>query len=269
MANETLKKFKESWLDFKTQAKICIKEALNKETRKKQIPNMFTASRLLAPLFIIPTALTGNILLTIIFSIMFALTDAADGFFARKYKATSEFGRKLDPITDKVFAGSLLIPLMTINPLMIINFIGEATIAGINTHSQFSENVPKTVFIGKIKTNALYSMIALSYITLSFGSIPIFIDWLIGGTALLQLGTAYEYYKIFKEDETAKNISIVEDDYNKQIIENEMENEKEQFNKEKTIEKQILDLQGYKKCILEENEEITNKEEKQKIKNKF
>ena len=41
----------------------------------------------------------------------------ADGYFAKKFDAASEFGRKLDPITDKVFALSLLIPLAVSNPL--------------------------------------------------------------------------------------------------------------------------------------------------------
>ena len=110
--------FKKNWQPFKEEGKKCIKELKNKETRKKQIPNLLTASRLLSPIFIIPTALSGNIMKTFMFTTLFAATDALDGHFARKYNSTSEFGRELDPLTDKIFALSLLIPLLTFNPLL-------------------------------------------------------------------------------------------------------------------------------------------------------
>lgn len=260
MSSETKIKLKQNWSDFKNQGKQCIKEFLNKETRKNQIPNMFTASRLLAPFFIIPSALCGNIMLTAIFSGMFVLTDAADGFFARKYHATSEFGRKLDPITDKVFAGSLLIPLMIINPLTIINFIGEAAIASINTHSQFSNNVPRTVLAGKVKTAALYTTIALSYVSFAVGISPEIIDLFIGSTAVLQGITGYKYYKAYKETEKQKTFNLEEDIYQQSRIEDE---EKEQVNmKNLTLKEKYVMLNN----IAKEVQKYNKPTEEQKVK---
>ena len=92
--------FKKNWTIFVSEGKNCINEFKNKETRHKQIPNAFTASRLFAPLFIIPSALSCNLILTALFAGGFAFTDACDGYYARKYNAQSEFGRELDPITD-------------------------------------------------------------------------------------------------------------------------------------------------------------------------
>lgn len=250
MSDETKMKFKENWEDFKTQGKECIKEFLNKETRKQQIPNMFTASRLLAPFVIIPSALCGNIPLTVLFSGLFALTDAADGYFARKYNATSEFGRKLDPITDKVFAGSLLIPLMIINPLTIINFIGEAIIALINTRSQFSEHTPHTVIAGKIKTGALYLTIALSYTSFVLGISPSIIDSFIGLTALLQGVTAFEYYQKFKNNEKLKQMNHEENLYQQAKIEEEQKEIDKNISKELTREEKITELKELQKEIL-------------------
>lgn len=245
MPNDTKMKIKENWIEFKNQGKQCIKEFLNKETRKKQIPNMFTASRLLAPFFIIPSALSGNIILTAMFSCMFALTDAADGYCAKKFKATSEFGRKLDPITDKVFAGSLLIPLMFNNPLTIINFILEGVISLINTNSQFSQNNPHTVIIGKFKTGFLYFTIALSYVSLAIGINPSMINYFIGATAILQGTTAYQYYQKFLKDQKVKTMNHEEDLYQKDNIEEDMKLENENV-KLLTIEKKIEDLKQLK-----------------------
>lgn len=263
MSNDTKMKFKENWMDFKNQGKQCIKEFKNKETRKKQIPNMFTASRLLAPFFIIPAALCGNIILTAIFSSMFVLTDAADGYFARKYKATSEFGRKLDPITDKVFAGSLLIPLMFFNPLTIINFILEGTISLVNTCSQFSKNTPRTVIWGKIKTGALYTTIAFSYICFAIGITPSMMIALIGTTALLQGVTVCKYYQKYLEDEKNKKMNIEEDLYQKAKIEENMNFEKEN-SKVLTKKEQIEDLRQFK-ISLENTTVLENEDNKEYI----
>ena len=134
------KSFKHHWGEFMKEGKICLEEFKNPETRKKQIPNILTASRLFAPFFIIPAALLGNLPLTGIFVAAFALTDAADGYFARKYEATSEFGRKLDALTDKLFAASLLIPLLFTNPALLTVFTMEGVISGVNVYSQLSNN---------------------------------------------------------------------------------------------------------------------------------
>lgn len=268
MKQDFFTELKKNWVEFKEGTKECIKEIKNKETRKKQIPNMFTASRLLAPFFIIPTALTGNIILTIIFSISFALTDFADGYFARKFNVSSEYGRKLDPITDKVFAGSLLISLLTTNPLMIINLLGEAIIACINTNSQLNNNLPKTVFLGKIKTTSLYTTIALSYVSLALNMAPSVINPFILGTAMLQATSAYEYFKEYKKEEKNKEIRLREEDYQKYLT--SLENEKEkslESEKETSINSEaIRDLKALRNNIIEENTVFEEKAIQKKLK---
>lgn len=259
MKEETKLKIKTNWNEFKNQAIQCTKEALNKETRKKQIPNMFTASRLLAPFFIIPAALTGNIILTGIFTSMFALTDAADGYFARKYDATSEFGRKLDPITDKIFAGSLLFPLVFYNPITIINLLGELVIALINTRSELNNNTPHTIFIGKIKTASLYLAIVLNYLTIALGLNPAIINFLNITTALLQTSTACKYYKI---DNKQKQENFTKNENNNVMEEIENNNEKKNTISNKhilnptSIEEQITALENLKQELKDEYNNI-------------
>lgn len=196
--------FKQHWGQFIEEGKVCIEEFKNPKTRKKQIPNLFTASRLFAPLFIIPTALLGNLPLTAIFVTGFALTDAADGYFARKYNATSEFGRKLDALTDKLFAAALLIPLIVINPALLTVLTMEGVISGVNVYSQLADNTPKTEFIGKIKTAALSGTIGLNYIAMLTSVHPIVLNIAMYSTVALQMVSAAKYLDVLSTKEREK-----------------------------------------------------------------
>lgn len=196
--------FKQHWGQFIEEGKVCVEEFKNPKTRKKQIPNLFTASRLFAPLFIIPTALLGNLPLTAIFVTGFALTDAADGYFARKYNATSEFGRKLDALTDKLFAAALLIPLIVINPALLTVLTMEGVISGVNVYSQLADNTPKTEFIGKIKTAALSGTIGLNYIAMLTSVHPIVLNIAMYSTVALQMVSAAKYLDVLSTKEREK-----------------------------------------------------------------
>lgn len=214
--------FQKNWKTFINDGKNCIKEFKNKETRHKQIPNAFTASRLFAPLFIIPAALSGNLILTGLFAGGFAFTDACDGYFARKYHAQSEFGRELDPITDKLFAGGLLLPLIILNPIMLANLLLEAVIAAINMHSRLNDNKPRTTIIGKVKTGSLSLTMILSYLNMVIAINPVIIGALIATTGILQTATAIKYYKIFQKEETLKELKeFSEEETNNDINDND------------------------------------------------
>ena len=192
-------KVKKSYNELKSLKNKALKEFKNKSTRKRQIPNILTASRLFSPIFIIPSALSGNLILTAIFTIMFALTDAFDGYLARKLNCSSEFGRRLDAITDKVFAGSLLIPITILYPLTLIVFILELVIAFINIDSQIENKDPKTNFIGKIKTCLLYPTIILAYLNTIVSINTIFLNSFILITVILQVLASIKYYTDYKK----------------------------------------------------------------------
>ena len=206
--NEYFKSLKTSfdtkWGAFVSEGKKCYKEFKNPKTRYKQIPNALTASRLFAPLFIIPAALTGNLFLTGLFALGFAATDGLDGYFARKYKTTSEFGRELDALTDKIFAITLIFPLLFNNPLIISNLIMEFVIGGVNVMSRLNNNMPKTAIIGKVKTGALSLTLIINYIALALGISPAILNFFTGSTLLLQIGTTLKYLSNYRKDEIKK-----------------------------------------------------------------
>ena len=147
-------KFSEAFCDLKTKGK-----------RHKQIPNILTSTRLIAaPLFIIPAAVSKNLLLIIIFVTIFSLTDALDGFIARRYNLVSELGKDLDAICDKVFALSLLIAASLFKPILLCNIVAEIVIAVVNVREKIQNKNPKSLMVGKIKTWVLYPLLGLAFV---------------------------------------------------------------------------------------------------------
>jgi len=89
------------------------------------LPNLVTLFRIaLIPLFVFLLLYNQPILAAVVF-LALALTDAVDGFLARWLKQTSDLGKFLDPIADKILVISALICLIEIRqalalPVMII-----------------------------------------------------------------------------------------------------------------------------------------------------
>ena len=80
-----------------------------------RLPNILTVFRIaLVPVFAIAFVLPGDTARLIAFAIfcVAGLSDALDGFAARKLNAGSDFGRMLDPIADKILVGVALMMLV-------------------------------------------------------------------------------------------------------------------------------------------------------------
>jgi len=80
-----------------------------------RLPNILTVFRIaLVPVFAIAFVLPGDTARLIAFAVfcIAGLSDALDGFAARKLNAGSDFGRMLDPIADKILVGVALMMLV-------------------------------------------------------------------------------------------------------------------------------------------------------------
>ncbi|HEY6577765.1 MAG TPA: CDP-diacylglycerol--glycerol-3-phosphate 3-phosphatidyltransferase [Rhizomicrobium sp.] len=91
-----------------------------------QLPNMLTVLRiLLVPVFALALMLpgeTGRLSSFAVFCLAGA-SDALDGLAARKLRASSEFGRMLDPIADKILVAVALMMLVARGVLVGIELI--------------------------------------------------------------------------------------------------------------------------------------------------
>ncbi|MDD2435302.1 MAG: CDP-alcohol phosphatidyltransferase family protein [Bacilli bacterium] len=258
---------KEMWAKVKADFKNSFNDLKHKETRKKQIPNLLTGSRMFAPLFIAPAALSGNFLLAGILTAGFAATDAFDGYFARKYDAISEFGKDLDPFCDKIFAAGLIVPLVFIYPNLLFNLGLEAVISKINYTSKIKGNVPRTNMFGKVKTASLSLLLVSGYLANSMHIPSFIIPSLTVVTTVLQLLTAKSYYQKYLADEEKKKEIIKKDEINKPEEKKTLEKTKAMNNKSNNHH-EIEQLKEMKQEIENLNNQSINQDDKKKVLNK-
>ena len=235
--------------NYKKYIKDALSDLKNPKTMYKQIPNLLTLSRVLAPIVIIPLALTGNIIGSVIAASLFASTDFFDGLIARKLNITSELGRELDAVSDKVFSLGLVFPLALQNPIFFINILFECIIGSINLTAKCKGFEPRTVFVGKVKTFALSISIILGYLNSFIEISPNLLMGTLFATTILQTVTTSSYL----------NITL------KKSIEKEKNQRKEKV--EKTKELENIKENSLSKTYEKENANlILSTDEKQKIK---
>lgn len=150
----------------------------------KRVPNILTILRIfLAPLFVlmyIQDAFLWAALGLLVF-ILAALTDYLDGFYARRYKVTSNIGVFLDPLADKVltFAGFICIPFLDPDQfpwwIIVIIVFRDILITGLRIWSDYIGFPMKTRYSAKVKTLVqmvfLY-VVLLAGVVLKAGGLP-------------------------------------------------------------------------------------------------
>ena len=105
------------------------------------LPNLLTLSRipiLFGVVGFLYLPFTGASSLAFVLFIIGALTDWADGYYARKQGLVSNFGKLMDALTDKVFMVGLFISLLVIGilpdwtlPLLLLILSREFLITGL------------------------------------------------------------------------------------------------------------------------------------------
>ena len=123
--------------------------------------NILTLSRifLAALIFILLISPDGYFLALVLFFLA-GITDYFDGYFARKYNATSQLGEILDPIADKILILFVLFGLAINLSSYLIGFIGATIITreiwvgalrDLNARNG-NNDATKVTFLAKIKT---------------------------------------------------------------------------------------------------------------------
>jgi len=123
--------------------------------------NILTLSRIfLAALIFILLIFPDRYFLALALFFLAGITDYFDGYFARKYNATSQLGEILDPIADKILILFVLFGLAINLSSYLIGFIGATIITreiwvgalrDLNARKGNSD-ATKVTFLAKIKT---------------------------------------------------------------------------------------------------------------------
>ncbi len=140
------------------------------------LPNKITLLRIiLIPFFIffylasfIPY---GKIIATVIL-ILACITDAVDGYIARKYNMVTNLGKLMDPIADKAFSVSALLLLVADQTILapygviiaIIILIRDFTVSGLRQIAASKNFVLAADIWGKIKSIILDIALPLFFI---------------------------------------------------------------------------------------------------------
>ncbi|MCA9081658.1 MAG: CDP-diacylglycerol--glycerol-3-phosphate 3-phosphatidyltransferase [Planctomycetaceae bacterium] len=145
------------------------------------VPNAITASRLVLTLVLLAVIDRTNWWLTAtILFIVAALTDALDGYLARKWNQKTTLGRILDPFVDKVLIGGSLIFLTAIPAsgvtawLTFVVIAREMFITGLRSMLEQRGIDFSAQLSGKLKMVLQSVAVPVCLLSLS----PEFLDWL-------------------------------------------------------------------------------------------
>jgi|TARA_B100000315_G_scaffold214060_1_gene212358 cardiolipin synthase len=84
---------------------------LNYETLKLNIPNLISLARLISIPFTVWLVLNGSMLAAFWVFVAAGISDALDGYIAKRFDLRSEIGGFLDPIADKALLVSVFVTL--------------------------------------------------------------------------------------------------------------------------------------------------------------
>ena len=171
------------------------------------IPNLLSIIRIGLVYPILNNIYLNNFELSIVFFVLAAITDAMDGFLARKMNWQTDLGTILDPIADKLLlSGTIFILWLNqfIPFYIFIIFIGRdvAILLGAAIQMTLNElNTPMPNLLGKLTTSLQIIYIAVIFLKqifeLEFG-IYVLDIMIILITLMSLIVYAYSWYKDIK-----------------------------------------------------------------------
>ncbi len=148
------------------------------------LPNKLTLLRIALTVvfmfFLFAHGVIYKILAFVIFAIA-AFTDFLDGYVAKRYGLTSDFGRFMDPVADKilVLAAFLAFVEMKLVPAWIVAIIifREFVVTGLRLMALRKNRVIEATFAGKHKTVSQMSAIFIILIFIIMREIGYFLEF--------------------------------------------------------------------------------------------
>ncbi|MDG0816685.1 CDP-diacylglycerol--glycerol-3-phosphate 3-phosphatidyltransferase [Bdellovibrio svalbardensis] len=171
---------------------------------QRNLPTRITMSRIfMVPLIVAamwPNTLTWNIVAAVLFMAA-SSTDYFDGYYARKYKAVSNFGKFMDPIADKILVTSVLAMLLALGKIdawmVIIILARDNFIGGIRSVAAADQIIIDAKPAGKWKT--AMQMIAIPIVII--GNMEPYLPYLdkigygvLWVSVILSITSGIEYY---------------------------------------------------------------------------
>ena len=166
------------------------------------LPNVLTLFRILLVPVLVAALLSGlesgDLLAAIVFGIA-SLTDALDGWIARRNKDESTFGKLMDPLADKLLVTAALVSLVSLDRLQawvaMVIIAREFAVTGLRQLAMEHGQVIPASSWGKIKTVA---QIAMVLALIAVDGRPMWVDALIYVTVVVTVLSAADYFFNFR-----------------------------------------------------------------------
>ena len=150
------------------------------------LPNKLTVSRIiLAPIFlalILVDTVWAQVAALVTFT-MAALTDAYDGYLARKTGVVTGFGKFMDPLADKILTSSAFVAFIALGYarawMVLPIIVRELFITGLRSIAAYRGVVILPSFMAKLKTFLQMTVIVmiLGFINIKTFSPSLGLDW--------------------------------------------------------------------------------------------
>lgn len=176
---------------------------------KRNIPNIITISRIISLILGFIFFINDKIILSIIFYVYGGISDAFDGYFARKLSAYTKFGQYLDAISDKLYFLSLIIILLIYgNYLVLLPLIMEIIISIVNYLVLKKNKKVFTERVGKFKTTLLMIdlIIGIIAIKINYFIYPYIVFLIL--TLYFHIQTIFAYINQFNNKSSEKIVSF-------------------------------------------------------------
>lgn len=183
---------------------------------KKMVPNLITFFRIISFLIGFILFFIGNRTASILLYIFGSVSDAFDGYFARKWNAYSKFGSYLDAISDKFYALSIIIiSIIYGNYFIIIVALFELIISIINYKILLKKEKVFTQRVGKFKMTFEFMLLVCSLLLIEFDTFWYMFFVLFVFTIYFQIQTINAYINL----KNHKKSEYVVDYNNKSVVE--------------------------------------------------
>jgi CDP-diacylglycerol--glycerol-3-phosphate 3-phosphatidyltransferase len=166
------------------------------------LPNLLTVFRILLVPVLVTALLSGleigDTLAAIVF-VVASLTDALDGWMARRSRNVTTFGKLMDPLADKLLVTSALVSLVSLDRLeawvAMVIIAREFAVTGLRQLAmEHGEVIPASNW-GKLKTIA---QIAMVLALIAVHGRPAWVDALVYATVAITVISAIPYFFNFR-----------------------------------------------------------------------
>lgn len=196
----------------------------NREEAIFTIPNIMSIIRIILIIPFIYIYFQERYVISTVLLLLSGLTDAIDGFIARKFNMISNLGKILDPLADKITQIAVVVCL-TINhtmllPLLIVFAIKELfMLLGATQLLKEGKRPAEAKWWGKVSTVVVYVMLTLMLLSDIFPTF--FPNWaIITGmvvTGITILFSLFNYFVIFLSIQNG-TYDIAKESHNKEEV---------------------------------------------------